>query len=676
MNFSHGKALLMVVKKVDCVLRALNVWLGPPLVIFSVALVLLPAHILMPEAGLDQSWSLAINQAVVQGLAFGRDIMWNFGPYAAIYTKYYHPALDGMIMLGEVYLVIMYSLAILLIFRPRHWYLQGLLLLTFCLFAPLLDQGQCLDVILFYYPLLTATYIVTTLLANHKRQPCPHSKWHYLLLLLLVSPLGFLPLIKVSLLALDLLTLIALILILLNHKAFCSALLLLFSPVVTLLIFWRLSGQSLTNLPDFCINSLRMIIAYTEGMGSTVIYGSAMVYFIVAAVVILGVAGKKISTQPLPVFNITRVLYLSICAAVFFLSFKEDFVRHGDYCTDVMLILAMLLVLALPGEIKPRTTVVFIIITIVWLGLMFYAPMLILPRGGINTLIKSVVVDASNIWESMAIRLWQPQQLVRGFNAAFSLINQAAPLPKLSGTSDIYSYGQAYLFASGNVWQPRPIIQSYQACAPQLITKNAQHLRNTNNPDNLFFKIEYIDDRFPALEDGASWPIIFSNYQPVSMLAKDYLLLKKQPSKLLIHSLGIQYYKFAELVILPKVASNTIVFAKITIKHSLLGSITNFLLKSQPLDITVDFLAQHKQSKSYLLIADMAKTGFVLSPLIDNSQEFAALYANPALLANKQIRSFTITVHHFYVKGDVYLLKWPDLWQPEYTVEFFALSRS
>ena len=65
----------------------------------------------MPESGLE-SWVLALNQAVAQGLRFGTDVVFTFGPYATVYTRNYHPATDGLMIFGSLYLALCFSLAI------------------------------------------------------------------------------------------------------------------------------------------------------------------------------------------------------------------------------------------------------------------------------------------------------------------------------------------------------------------------------------------------------------------------------------------------------------------------------------------------------------------------------------------------------------------------------------
>ena len=52
--------------------------------ILTIACLFIPLNPAMPMEGLDNSWMFGMNQAVAQKLAFGRDIIFTFGPYASV----------------------------------------------------------------------------------------------------------------------------------------------------------------------------------------------------------------------------------------------------------------------------------------------------------------------------------------------------------------------------------------------------------------------------------------------------------------------------------------------------------------------------------------------------------------------------------------------------------------
>ncbi|WP_192561945.1 hypothetical protein [Pseudomonas gozinkensis] len=80
--------------------------------IFTIFCVFIPPNPTVPMEVLDNSWMFGMNQATAQHLAFGRDIIFTFGPYASIYTKEYHPATDLLMLLGGTYLALSYTLSL------------------------------------------------------------------------------------------------------------------------------------------------------------------------------------------------------------------------------------------------------------------------------------------------------------------------------------------------------------------------------------------------------------------------------------------------------------------------------------------------------------------------------------------------------------------------------------
>lgn len=61
------------------------------LLVLVLAGVLGPFAPVFPASGLDPSWQLGLNQALVQHLRFGKQVIFTFGPYAFLYTHLYTP---------------------------------------------------------------------------------------------------------------------------------------------------------------------------------------------------------------------------------------------------------------------------------------------------------------------------------------------------------------------------------------------------------------------------------------------------------------------------------------------------------------------------------------------------------------------------------------------------------
>jgi hypothetical protein len=67
--------------------------------------------------------------------------------------------------------------------------------------------------------------------------------------------------------------------------------------------------------------------------------------------------------------------------------------------------------------------------------------------------------------------------------------------------------------------------------------------------------------------------------------------------------------------------------------------------------------------KSYRIISGMAKTGFLLSPLIANTDDFAAFYDGGHRLESKKVSAFSIDAKR----------RW--YWDKEYEIQFIELDQ-
>jgi hypothetical protein len=154
--------------------------------------VFIPLNPLMPNAGTDMSWMMPFNQAVAQHLIFGKDIIITFGPYAAIYTKVYHPATDRLMIWGSTFLGLSYFALLLLLGTGQKVY--GLAL--YALFLACLMNSR--DALLFSYPLIVALAVYRLTLPDDHRMKLRLTKSLQISFALPFATLGLLPLIKVS----------------------------------------------------------------------------------------------------------------------------------------------------------------------------------------------------------------------------------------------------------------------------------------------------------------------------------------------------------------------------------------------------------------------------------------------------------------------------------------------
>lgn len=616
-------------------------WLG--LLITTIA-VFVPLFPRMPGASLDQSWIFATNQAVDQGLSFGKEIIFTFGPYASIFTKAYHPSTDFMMVSGSLYLALSYWACFVLLMNGVKWRW----ILAFC--VPLVGAIYSTDALSFSFPLLAGLTTFKTIFSEDGA--LAKSKYAPFCVAVIFAPFGLLPLVKGSILILccAIAALCSVSFIVMKKRAL--AIICLASPVVTMLLFWIASGQSATLLPHYFIGMAHIVSGYTEAMA---IYGNireVILYLVAASFILLTISLQK------QINNISKILLVCIMFVYLFLSLKAGFVRHDRHAVGAgtsILIAALLLSFIFNSSYR-LPVIAFSLITWYYIhnNHIKMAP---------ASIARNIISAYSSPWNGLIHRIEDRNWLRHIYDMKVNSLREQAAFPVLQGTADIYSCHQSYLISSGNTWSPRPIFQSYCAYTAWMAEENRKHLLGGKAPDNIIFRVEPIDRRLASIEDGASWPILLHNYQPTWM-TNDYLFLREiegagetaKPSEI-----SREKHVFGENVILPR--SNQPIFARIEIMPTIIGRIASILFKPSQLKLALEL--NNGRKIQYRIIAGMAKSGFMISPLIENTQEFGMLYGESSYLNEKLVQSFAIGPSHGKTR----------LWNDKYTVTLSHIRR-
>jgi len=598
--------------------------------LFSIA-VFVPLNPVMPELGLDPSWRYAINEAVAQKLVFGRDLIFTFGPYASIYTKVYHPATDQFMLAGAACLAIGYGCILIMLMSGINFFwklLWGVLMLCF--------MGSR-DALFFSYVLLFNIYIYkccslneATLLSTRK----------IILMGIISMPLGLLPLIKTSL-ALVVVPSIAIVCALLTYlRKYKVALCVLFLPFASLVFFWLWIGQPLNAIPQFVERSGYIISGYSSAMSYTTasknVVMEQLLCFIISAGLILGfVVKKKNGWAPR--------LFLAISYTVFlFSAWKAGFVRHDN--AHALIAGGALIIGALSLSFLEKSRWHPIVIIVAGFSGFFI--------GG-NYLLNDVSSDAA---DGINLRMRQSNGLKESFDEKIKEIGRKANFPKLMGKSDIYSFQQAALIASGNQWFPHPVLQSYSSYDSSLAKIDNDYLISLNKPDNIFFRLETIDGRFPTMDFGPSLLSLIEAYIFVKPISNyDFLVFRKRQfvnKNTTIRFSASTTHKFMDVVNLP--TSGNMQYVKMTFYPTLLGKFSNFFLNAPPVFISVAL--KDGSQKKFRVIPGMAESGFLVSPLIENNRDLIYLVTDKPVILNKEVSSISLS------SADTGALYWKDFY--------------
>jgi hypothetical protein len=577
--------------------------------VFLTFAIMLPLSPYMPHDGLDPSWSDALNEAVANRLVFGKDLIFTLGPLSSVYTWYYHPATDHLMLIGSAIVTIGLCCGFGLLTTGRRPRL--LLVLPF-----MVAFVQSRDAVFMSLPL--CLLVSSFMLSAPEGDPLklPLTKGTIFLFALLACAIGILPIIKGSLYVIAVVIGALSVLVLIRARLTFVALGMITLVLISLCVAWMWTGQPLADLPGYFASQSAIISGYTDAMA---IPGplSSVFCWAVPSVACLAVFYLVLGHKR----RLDGIIALTGVAAYLFMTFKAGFVRQDGH--PAISVAGLVVVgYVLSTMLRPKIGVAMVIVSLCgWFAVM--SPIAeIKPKivyNGFNGAMKASL-------HGVEARLHRGTLFAR-YNDARMQIRDRFPLPQSNVTVDLYPTDLSRVFASKLTWSGRPILQSYAAYTPELTAINREHLKS-DGASRIFFAVAAIDEHYPATEDGLSWPEIISRYQPTGFV-DEYAVLDKRsnPSPVAFSQPFISGVRtVGQFVPIPQ--QGVPVWAQINIKPTVLGKLVSALFKIPLLHITVKY--PDKTTISYRLIPGMVREGFVLSPTVTNAQEFVALQSGDA----------------------------------------------
>ncbi len=578
---------------------------------------------------IEGSWIQVLHVAFVEKWQFGRDIIFTYGPWGFLYGGF-HPATHLISVVVWTILSVIFWCAAWRSARlclDNEW-LAGLWFVAFGAVAGL--------TILMNMDARLLAWILLLLLLHFFTDDRPFSSVQ----VSLVISLGLLCFIKCSFFPAASLTILVIAADNVWRQRRFPWILIVFGA--SLLLFWGLAGQQLRSLAPFLDNSWRIGSGYTEAMSLTRATEIRDICLYLGATALLGAMAGYGAWRRLRWFGILPLVGLVF---VGFTAFKSGYVRHDTHeaWATIQLLLGALTCQAIAWQLAQKKR---------WVLVSSFVPtLLILLLASVNLArhTESRLVPA--LMQTFGIRnLISPLalfhdrgRLLEADEGYLAYLRDRFPLPPIEGSVDAYPWNQYAIFAHGLRYHPRPVIHSYSAYTPELAELNAAHLRSTNAPDNILFDIRPIDNHYPALEDGSSWPELLTQYD-IKSTNGPFLLLARSPTprkyqKTLLTEAPIS---FGQTVVLSAFNDGP-VWAEIEIDKSLLGTAISTLYKPPHLLLTVSI--RDGREGSFRLIPGMARGGFLLSPLIHDRSSFVQLASRDgsSALANLRVDSVAIS---------------------------------
>lgn len=258
-----------------------------------------------------------------------------------------------------------------------------------------------------------------------------------------------------------------------------------------------------------------------------------------------------------------------------------------------------------------------------------------MPMPGIPPLLIYPAMLFANVYDS-AVRLPQCLLALQGkssgpeaYQKRMEKIKNENHLPALSGSVDLLPADLNVVIANNYNYQPRPVIQSYLAYKESLLETNKNYWSRDKAAD--YVVLQEMKDcygYYPTLHDGPSWPELLSRYQPDNCQSSGLVVKKRtEPRQLKLETLETIEAMLGQPIDITssRTGKDKIIFAKINLKVTALGSLQKLFFRIYPADISVQL--KNGKQESYVAPSDNLRAGFILSPFVATPEEIKALYS-------------------------------------------------
>lgn len=560
----------------------------------------------VPLRGFDPregSWGYLLHEAFLRHLDFGREFVFTFGPWGFI-TGEFHPATYGVVLGAWTLLLAVYAAALWRLLARPPLPLGASLVLLYVIVALLGFWPY--DPVLLLFP--GVAYLVT------RDADAPR-----VLRTITLAGLAFMSLTKFTVFTLAAVAIVAVSGERLSRRRppFEA---LAFAAFVC--VFWIVAGQPLLSLPAFLRNAFDLSAGYADAMQNLPprFHDPVAPFVISAALFWIGSAAFEMRRD-----RARGIAFSAAMAGMLAIDFKLAFVRPDrGHTTTGYLALALLQLVylgSIHGELRWRPLRAAVPQAIAGAGLaLALAVCAGFPTGGASRLLLDQPRLAANR-ARLALRLPSlSHELKREHEARVQRMRERDPLPPIAGPADAIPSFQPLLIAYDVRLAMRPLFESYTAYTPHLQSLNADHLRGARAPRTILFDVQPIDGRLPATEDGASWPELARRYQ-VTGTSRSFLILERRihPEPRRLRLIARTSGRMGETVRVPASVGPVVMVADVA--RSPRGALWNALYRSAPLRITATTVSG---VKSWRLVAGCARSGFVVSPLVETREEFAA----------------------------------------------------
>ncbi len=593
--------------------RIERVVLSTPFLGAAIAIFTWPIYAIVPRVGVDPSWVAGLYMGTAQGLQFGKQFVFAYGPLGFLQE----PALydTGLWMLSFAYQSLIHvALAISLLWVARRALPRvPALAATYVLLVVGYLEGAMV--------LLAFIWCVVALDEEAPRFATP----------LVVCGGGAVAAIEllgkanfgIAVLAFGAVALTGLENRRRNLPLFAGI------AIAGLAALWLISGQALANVPDFVANMAQVIGGYSAAMGADLGgFGWELPGALAAIALLLAAVALAGRDRPLS----RRLALLALGALFTFVNFKQGFVRQGpDSRAQFFVImlgggltLAALLPMRLPTLPSWSAPVALVVPLLVLTVMALPNPSFwrSLAPGDHASFLRDDLHAFFSSGERERVQSEGREAMVAAYDLDRGTLRLLGRRPVHIDPLEI---GVAWAY--GLNWHPLPVIQDYQAYTPSLDRLNAEALAGDAAPARILRQNtdsasgeEAVDDRYPGWSPPAAKLAMLCDYRALRTTERWQVLGRSGDRCGSVRPLGSVDAESGEEIAVPAPPRpRDIIFARI---HGLgvdgWEKLRSFAYRARDRTVTFD------GGRSWRLVAATAEDGLIMraAPGVDFPRPF------------------------------------------------------
>lgn len=558
----------------------------------------------LPTNDLDASWRMALGRFFSEGLQFGRDVVFTYGPLGFLMGKTYGGQHLFTLVLWQVLQALVFTT---LIFR-QGLRLQGYPRYVFFAFFFLLGS---------YYEDATHQIIIAFAGFELLRRSDEPGRVRPALLALLLAVLGLVKFTDCMLGALFILATVALQLWQRRRGAALWTAAFFFGGY---LAGWLLCRQNPLYLPDYFYNSWEISQGYQETMGIPTPPEALAVGLTVLGLVI---------TYALVYFftAVDRVragVTVLALGAFTYLNWKHGFVRADGHMIGFYYCMLAVAV-SFPALLAdgPRLRLFQRGILVTMFGFSLVGIGIALPgvlRGMLGGVQERLFTNCE--------RTLPPSHLRAYYDQALQIQTNTYELPRIraivgQASVDVLGYEQAVALFNHLNYHPRPVFQSYSAYRPYLTRLNAKFYASDRAPDYALVKLHTIDARLVTFDDAEVLHLLSHRYDYVTS-EKGFQLWQRKPGPFDRKSIAPTPLKSITLPVGEawnvEAFSDRPLWVAVDVQPSFLGRLLGFFYKLPIIKLRIQ---DTKGGVSrYRMPLPQGRTGFIINPIVEDMLGF------------------------------------------------------